>query len=167
MARQPAARRPVLRMAIDVGGTFTDVCVLDETSAELTTAKVPSSRDNPLVSVVEAISAVGVDLAQVRLITHSTTITTNALLTRSFPPAAMITTEGFRDIIEIRRGTKDDLWDAYKDVAPPYIRRRDRFEVPERIDYEGNVLEQLDRPRRAGSPRSCASAQSRPSPSAS
>ncbi len=50
---------------------------------------------------------------------HGTTVATNALITRSFPRAAMVTTEGFRDVIEIRRGTKDDLWDAYKDVPPP------------------------------------------------
>jgi N-methylhydantoinase A len=49
----------------------------------------------------------------------------------------MITTKGFKDVIEIRRGTRQDLWDAYKDAAPPYIRRRDRFEVAERVDYAG------------------------------
>src|SRR5206468_7733606 len=62
----------------------------------------------------------------------------------NLPPAAMVTTRHFRDVIEIRRGTKDDLWDAYKDVAPPYIRRRDRFEVSERIDYAGEVVTSLD-----------------------
>src|SRR5262249_1288075 len=67
-----------------------------------------------------------------------------ALLTRNLPPAAMVTTRNFRDVIEIRRGTKQDLWDAYDDVAPPYIRRRDRFEVTERIDYAGEVVEPLD-----------------------
>ena len=56
----------------------------------------------------------------------------------------MVTTRGFRDVIEIRRGTRDDLWDAYKDVAPPYIRRRDRLEVTERIDYARRVVEALD-----------------------
>ena len=131
-------------MAIDVGGTFTDACVLDEATAELTTAKIPSSRERPLDSVIEAINAVGVDLADVRLITHSTTITTNALLTRTFPRAAMITTEGFRDIIEIRDGTQEDSWDAYREVSGPYIRRRDRYEVSERVDYSGRVFTPLD-----------------------
>src|SRR5699024_7745501 len=55
-----------------------------------------------------------------------------------------IATKGFRDIPEIRRGTKLDLWDAYKDVAPPYIKRRDRFEITERIDYSGNILAEVD-----------------------
>ena len=69
---------------------------------------------------------------------------TNALITRNLPPAAMVTTRHFRDVIEIRRGTKSDLWDAYADVAPPYIRRRDRFEVLERIDFAGEVATPLD-----------------------
>jgi len=56
----------------------------------------------------------------------------------------MVTTRHFRDVIEIRRGTKPDLWDAYNDVAPPYIRRRDRFEVTERIDHAGEVVTPLD-----------------------
>ena len=56
----------------------------------------------------------------------------------------MVTTTGFRDVIEIRRGTKEDLWDAYKDVPPPYIRRRDRFEVNERVGYDGELLEPVD-----------------------
>jgi N-methylhydantoinase A len=71
-------------------------------------------------------------------------VATNALITRNLPPAAMVTTRGFRDVIEIRRGTKADLWDAYNDVAPPYIRRRDRFEVTERVDYAGEVVTPLD-----------------------
>src|SRR5690349_24649318 len=94
--------------------------------------------------VMEGIAAADLDLAEVALFSHGTTVATNALITRRFPPAAMVTTRGFRDVIEIRRGTKEDLWDAYKDVAPPYIRRRDRLEVTERIDYAGEVLTPLD-----------------------
>ena len=63
------------------------------------------------------------------LFSHGTTVATNALITRRFPKVAMVTTRGFRDVLEIRRGTKDDLWDAYKDVAPAIIPRRDRLEV--------------------------------------
>jgi N-methylhydantoinase A len=90
------------------------------------------------------VRAAGIDLSRVALFSHGTTVATNALLTRRFPSVAMVTTAGFRDVLEIRRGTKDDLWDAYKDVAPPYIRRRDRFEVRERVDHVGRVVEPLD-----------------------
>ena len=130
-------------VAVDVGGTFTDICVLERESGELRVAKVPSTGD-PMRGVMAAVEQAGVDLSQVALFSHGTTVATNALITRRFPPAAMVTTQGFRDVIEIRRGTKEDLWDAYEDVAPPPIPRRHRFEVAERIDYAGDVLEPLD-----------------------
>jgi N-methylhydantoinase A len=132
-----------LRVAADVGGTFTDIYVLDEDSGDVRVAKVPSTAD-PMEGVLAGVAGAGVDLHDVVLFSHGTTIATNALITRRFPPAAMVTTRGFRDVIEIRRGTKPDLWDAYKDVAPPYIQRRDRFEVTERVDYAGNVVEPLN-----------------------
>lgn len=133
-----------LRVAVDVGGTFTDVFVLDEETSTTRVGKVPSTPDDPGRAVLQAAESVGVDLADVVLFSHGTTVATNALITRRFPPAAMVTTKGFRDVIEIRDGTKDDLWDAYKDVAGPYIRRRDRYEVTERVDFEGNEIEALD-----------------------
>jgi N-methylhydantoinase A len=132
-----------LRVAVDVGGTFTDICVLDEEEGAVRVAKVPSTAD-PIHGVLGGIAEAGIDLTQVALFSHGTTVATNALITRRLPAAAMVTTRGFRDVIEIRRGTKEDLWDTYKDVAPPYIRRRDRLEVTERIDYAGNVMTPLD-----------------------
>jgi N-methylhydantoinase A len=132
-----------LRVAVDVGGTFTDICILDERQGTIEVAKVPSSAD-PIDAVVSGVVDAGVDLRDVVVFSHGTTVATNALITRNLPPAAMVTTRNFRDVIEIRRGTKQDLWDAYDDVAPPYIRRRDRFEVTERIDYAGEVVEPLD-----------------------
>jgi N-methylhydantoinase A len=133
-----------MRVAVDVGGTFTDVLVLDEDTAAVNVAKVQSTPDDPMRAVLNGVAAAGVDLAETKLFSHGTTVATNALITRRFPPAAMVTTKGFRDVIEIRRGTRDDLWDAYKDVAPPYIRRRDRLEVTERVDYEGRIIQPLD-----------------------
>ncbi len=146
MARRRAAEaaRGTVRVAIDVGGTFTDVCVLDDATGEIRTAKVPSSVTDPLTSVIEGLKALDLDLSTVQRVTHGTTITTNALVMRDFPPAALVTTRGFRDVIEIRDGTQEDVWDPYREVAPPYIRRRHRFEVDERIDYSGRVLRPLD-----------------------
>ena len=133
-----------VRVAVDVGGTFTDVCIFDEESHQIRVTKVPSTPHDPLVAVMNGVARANIDLADVTLFSHGTTVATNALITRNFPPAAMVTTRGFRDVIEIRDGTKDDLWDAYKDVSGPYIRRRDRFEVSERIDYAGNTVTPLD-----------------------
>jgi N-methylhydantoinase A len=132
------------RVAVDVGGTFTDVCIVDEDSRDVRVTKVPSTPSDPMQAVMDGLRRAEVDLRDVTLFSHGTTIATNALITRNFQPAAMVTTAGFRDVIEIRDGTKDDLWDAYKDVAPPYIRRRDRFEVGERIDFSGHVVTPLD-----------------------
>src|SRR5438876_2224225 len=132
-----------LRVAVDVGGTFTDICILDEEQGTIEIGKVPSTAD-PIDAVVSGVVDAGVDLRDVVVFSHGTTVATNALITRNLPPAAMVTTRHFRDVIEIRRGTKSDLWDAYADVAPPYIRRRDRFEVSERIDYAGEVVTSLD-----------------------
>lgn len=135
---------PSLRVAVDVGGTFTDVCIVDEDTRDVRVTKVPSTPDDPMRAVVDGVKRGEIDLSTVALFSHGTTVATNALITRRFPKAAMVTTSGFRDVLEIRDGTKDDLWDAYKDVGGPYIRRRDRFEVTERIDYSGQVVEPLD-----------------------
>src|SRR5216684_2721165 len=132
-----------LRVAVDVGGTFTDICILDEDGGGIEVGKVPSTSD-PIDAVVTSVVAAGIDLRDVVVFSHGTTVATNALITRDLPPAAMVTTRHFRDVIEIRRGTKADLWDAYDDVAPPYIRRRDRFEVTERIDHAGKIVTPLD-----------------------
>lgn len=132
------------RVAIDTGGTFTDAYFFDERTGEHHVAKVPSTPSDPERAVLDSLAAGGVSPAQVTLLTHGTTVATNALITRRLSRAAMVCTQGFRDVVEIRDGTKADLWDAYADTAPPYIRRRDRFEVRERIDHAGRVLEPLD-----------------------
>ncbi len=131
-----------LRIAVDVGGTFTDIVILDD-AGSLVVGKVASTSD-PVDGVLAAVQRMGVDLAQAAFFSHGTTVATNALITRRLPSAAMVTTQGFRDVIEIRRGTKEDLWDTYKDVAPPYIRRRHRFTVTERVDAAGRVLTPVD-----------------------
>jgi N-methylhydantoinase A len=130
-------------VAVDVGGTFTDVCVLDQASGELAVAKVASTED-PIDGVMDGVEQAGIDLSRTALFCHGTTVATNALITRRLPKAAMVCTRGFRDVVEIGRGTRDDLWDAYKDNAQPYIRRRDRLEVTERVDRRGEVVTELD-----------------------
>jgi N-methylhydantoinase A len=135
-----------LRVAVDVGGTFTDACIFDERTGSVTVTKVPSTRD-PIDGVLAALRHAGVDLREVAFFAHGTTVATNALLTRRLPRAALVTTRGFRDVIEIRRGTREHLWDHYADPAPPYIPRRDRLVIGERIDYSGRVLEPLDETR--------------------
>ncbi|MBD2764649.1 hydantoinase/oxoprolinase family protein [Kocuria sp. cx-455] len=133
-----------VRVAVDVGGTFTDVCIFDEDDRSMRVTKVPSTPSDPMIAVMKGVERGEIDLQDVSLFSHGTTVATNALITRKFPEAAMVTTKGFRDVIEIRDGTKDNLWDAYDDVPGPYIKRRDRFEITERMDFEGNVITPLD-----------------------
>ncbi|WP_334538626.1 hydantoinase/oxoprolinase family protein [Bradyrhizobium sp. AZCC 2230] len=132
-----------LRVAVDVGGTFTDICIMDEATGLIRIEKTASTPD-PIDGIMGGVSKAGVDLAEVALFSHGTTVATNALITRRLPRTAVVTTKGFRDVIEIRRANKEDLWDTYKDVVKPYVPRRDRLTVPERVDAGGIVLEPLD-----------------------
>ena len=114
------------RVACDVGGTFTDLCFLDEKTGTLHVSKTPTT-GNPIDGVVKGIGLGGIEVKDMVLFAHGTTLATNALITRRFARAVMVTTKGFKDVIEIRRGTRNDLWDTYKEMATPYIARRDRL----------------------------------------
>jgi N-methylhydantoinase A len=132
------------RVAIDIGGTFTDVCIMSDEDRSIRVTKVPSTPQNPIEGFMAGLARGEVDLRKVSLLSHGTTVATNALITRRLPRTVMICTRGFRDILEIRRSDKEDLWDTYKDVARPYIPRRDRLEVTERIDATGKVVTAFD-----------------------
>jgi N-methylhydantoinase A len=131
-------------VAVDIGGTFTDICILDADSGALRVAKTATTPEYPFIGAMRSLKAATVDLTDVTLFSHGTTVATNALITRKLPPSAMVCSEGYRDTIEIRRSNKEDLWDTYKDVAQPYIRRRDRLTVKGRIDHAGKVTTPLD-----------------------
>ncbi len=133
-----------LRVAVDIGGTFTDICILNEKDGSLEISKVPSTID-PLKGTFEGLAKAGVSLVDVSLFSHGTTVATNALIERNLPHTALITTEGFRDIIEIGNATKEDLWDAYKDNPPSYIRRRDRLTISERTHADGTLEQTVDK----------------------
>lgn len=132
-----------LRVAVDVGGTFTDICIMDEATGLIRIEKTSSTRD-PIDGIMSGVSKAGIDLSKVALFSHGTTVATNALITRRLPRTAVVSTKGFRDVIEIRRANKEDLWDTYKDVVKPYVPRRDRLTVPERVDAAGRIVEPLD-----------------------
>lgn len=132
------------RVAIDIGGTFTDVCIMSDEDRSIRVTKVPSTPQAPIEGFMAGLTRGKVDLSKVSLLSHGTTVATNALITRRLPRTVMICTRGFRDILEIRRSDKEDLWDTYKDVARPYIPRRDRLEVTERVDANGQVVIAFD-----------------------
>lgn len=126
------------RVSVDTGGTFTDVFVFDEKTVVSGSEGTVHSRESSL-GVVSGMEKAEIDMSDVTLFSHGTTVRTNALITRKLPLVDMVSKNGFRDVIEIRRSTKQDLWDYYKDAAPPYVPRRNRLEVEERVYYAGNV----------------------------
>jgi N-methylhydantoinase A len=138
--------RPVT-VGIDVGGTFTDVTIFDRESGRTQAFKALSSREAPETGIVDALKRSGVALADIELIVHGTTVATNALLERRGARVALVTTEGFRDVIELGRTTRmtpNTLYDPYFVRTPPLVRRRDRHVIAERIDSDGTVSTPLD-----------------------
>jgi N-methylhydantoinase A len=128
---------------IDVGGTFTDLIVVDDANGEVRIAKVPTTAHNQAFGVLAALDAAGVDPRQLDAIVHGTTTTTNAMLERKIATVGLITTRGFRDVLELGRRTRPTPY-GLKGRFVPLIERRFRLEVDERLDAEGEVLVPLD-----------------------
>jgi len=124
---------------IDVGGTFTDLIVVDDESGEVRIAKVPTTVENQAFGVLAALDAAGVDPASLGAIVHGTTTTTNAMLERKIAKVGLITTRGFRDVLELGRRTRPTPY-GLKGRFVPLIERHLRLEVDERMDAEGRVL---------------------------
>jgi N-methylhydantoinase A len=130
-----------IRMGVDVGGTFTDlVAVVD--GGRVVTAKVPSTEDQSQ-AVMTALEAAGIRPEEVQTFAHGTTVATNALLERKGARSALVTTEGFRDILEIGRQNRPSLYDLNADRPAALVPRDLRFTVAERMGPDG-VVSQLD-----------------------
>ena len=132
-----------LVVGIDVGGTFTDLVELDPSSGRVTLAKVPTTVENQAFGVMAALAEAGTDLSRIGLIVHGTTTTTNAVLERKLSRTGLITTEGFRDVLELGRRTRPQAY-GMTGTFTPVIPRTLRLEVPERVDAAGAVLTPLD-----------------------
>ena len=131
---------------IDVGGTFTDLVMLDETGGGVRLAKVPTTPENQAGGVLAALDAADADPAALDLIVHGTTATTNAVLERRLARTGLITTQGFRDVLELGRRTRPQAYGMVGTFVP-VIPRDLRLEVPERMDAAGAVLTPLDEDR--------------------
>ena len=139
------------RLGVDVGGTFTDAVLLSEASGAARTAKVPSTPADPsrgFLNAVERILA-DADVAPdaVSYLVHGTTVATNSLIEGKTPRTAFITTEGFRDMLEIGRQVRPTLYDVHFEKPRPLVPRDLCFEVRERLDAGGRVLAPLDEAR--------------------
>lgn len=126
-------------VGIDVGGTFTDLYARHAATGEARTGKVLTTPRDRVLGVMGAIADAGLKPAEIGLLVHGTTTATNALIERSFPIAAMITTEGFRDVLEIGRMHREHLYRPYQTKPDPLIRRRHRHVLYERTTAQGVV----------------------------
>ncbi len=127
----------------DVGGTFTDLILYDETSGQIRFAKVPSTPANQAEGVLAALDRAGADPADFAMFIHGTTVTTNALLERKLPRCGLITTKGFRDALELGRRTRPHPYGLIGHFEP-IIPRELRYEVTERMSAEGTVIVPFD-----------------------
>ena len=136
-----------LRVGVDIGGTFTDLCVLDDDGI-VAVGKVLTTHDEPARAVEEvlreAVADHGLDPAAVTSLIHGTTLVTNALIERRGAPTALLTTEGFRDVLEMGREHRYELYDLAIEMPKPLVPRHLRHGVPERTLADGTVEQEVD-----------------------
>jgi N-methylhydantoinase A len=139
---------PSIRVAIDIGGTFTDLQILDEGTGATHAHKVPSTPADPseglIAGIVQAAELFAFRLSDIRAIMHGTTIATNAVLERKLPKGALITTAGFTDVLEIGRHFRRVVYSGKAESRPLLIPRSRRFGVTERMRADGSVQTALD-----------------------
>src|SRR6516162_7158265 len=136
------------RVGVDSGGTFTDICLFEESTGLIAVWKVSSTPGDPSQAVVEgvgeALARVAAPASDVCYFGHGTTVATNALIQHRGALTGLITSDGFRDLLEIGRQKRPDLYDLQADKPPVLVERRLRREVPERLRHDGRVETALD-----------------------
>ena len=133
-------------IGIDIGGTFTDIVLLDSKGGTIELLKLPSTPGRLEEGVTRGLQELQqeVNLAEVERIVHGSTVATNALLEGKWARTALITTKGFRDVIEIGRQNRPNIYDLFVERPRPIVPRELRFEVTERLDYQGRTIKSLD-----------------------
>jgi N-methylhydantoinase A len=135
------------RIGVDIGGTFTDVAVVDDASGRIGAAKTLTTPRDFVAGVLEALGSAmrtyGIAAGEVGLLCHATTVVTNALLEEKGARVGLIATRGFRDVLELRRSSRGDLYDLFQDPPATLTPRRRRFEITERVGADGQVVTPL------------------------
>ncbi len=131
-------------LAIDVGGTFTDVICYDKSSGEISIIKTPSTPPDFIQGMLNGISALKISIENIRLIKVGTTIATNTIIMRTGAKTALLTTSGFTDILHAARAARPTLYDSDWDPAPSLVDRQNTMTIAERITYEGEIVKALD-----------------------
>src|ERR1700689_1679527 len=133
-----------LRLAADIGGTFTDIAVFDEKSGKLTFGKALSTPSHLVEGINAGVAKAGSDFRSAALFLHGSTIAINTMLERTGAKTALLVTQGFRDIYEIGRINRPDAYNLYFRKHVPLIERALRFEVQERMLADGSIDTDLD-----------------------
>src|SRR5215472_3690238 len=131
-------------VAVDIGGTFTDLVAYDQDTRTVVYTKSPTTYGNLVEGVLDCFLKAKLEPNAARLVNHGTTLVINALIQRRGAKAALVTTTGFRDILEIARGNRPDPFDLHYRRDEPLIPRELRFEVRERIGSQGEIVTPLD-----------------------
>ena len=132
-----------ISLGVDVGGTFTDFMLIDGVSGSFRTVKIPTNVEDCAQSFMQGIHELNVTPDAIDWLVHGTTAGTNALLERKGARCGLITTRGFRDVLEVGRRTRPNAY-GLSGSFNPLIERCDRFEVGERLDAQGRVVEELN-----------------------
>ncbi len=132
-----------MRVASDIGGTFTDLVYLDEGTGEVGVAKASTTPADFAEGVIETLRKARLKVPDTEFFVHGSTIIINALTERKGAKTALITTKGFRDVLEIGRANRPDIYNMYYTKPKPFVPRYLRFEVAERVNYKGQELEPL------------------------
>ncbi len=139
-----------IRLAADIGGTFTDIALFDDKTGQLTFAKTLSTPDRLVDGISSGVEKAGSDYAAANLFLHGSTVAINTMLERTGAKAALITTDGFRDVYEIGRINRPDAYNLFFQKHKPLIERALCFEVKERVRADGDVVTPLDEAALAG-----------------
>jgi len=131
-------------IAVDIGGTFTDLVAFDHETHKVVYAKSPTTYENLVDGILECFHKTKIQPAEASLVNHGTTLVINSLIQRKGSKTALVTSQGFRDILEIARGNRPDPFDLHYQRDEPLIPRELRLEVPERMDSKGEVVTPLD-----------------------
>lgn len=131
-------------VAVDIGGTFTDLVAFDNDKGRVVCTKSPTTYGNFVDGILDCFGKARMTPQEAAIVNHGTTLVINALIQRKGAKTALVTTKGFRDVLEIARGNRPDPLDLYYKRDEPLIPRELRFEVDERVDSKGNVIAPLD-----------------------
>src|SRR3954447_1718481 len=148
MRKMTLTAKPSHRVGLDIGGTFTDFVLYDAEQRRISLYKCLTTPDDPSIAALQGLATLtaeaGITLGDVSEIVHGTTLVTNAIIERRGARLGLLTTQGFRDSLEMGTEQRYDIYDLFLSFPAPLVPRRHRLEIGERLDRDGRVVAALD-----------------------